>query len=388
MKSLTQRVLELKEKYLQLDNFMPKIKQTIVTTIALTTILKYIVMPVAASEPLNVKEYIKQNNYNLPSIFQLYLNPLNENGLDENEKKAIDIIANAPEEKQDEGKALAKEIYNNKGLTPEILTKLENLNLPEKQEQVNGFNGLEEKVTQKPENPVDIYAVIADGDYYKEDSYQTTCMIMFYELLRKNGVNDANINLLMVNPHNEDFTNAKSYEEYKKGSLSKYLPSNKEQIEVDDNNITLKKFLNAVSKIPSDNNDLVYIFYAGHGSEKGEFQFQGGYLDSKLLVKNIKKIDYGELIIMQESCYAENLVGNLKAIDNYITIAASGKNEIANAGILSYMLVKYYNKNPNTSIKQLIDNSNKELLRVGYSQFKLFCSNENHCNEPLIPANY
>jgi len=47
MKSLTQRVLELKKKYLQLDNFMPKIKQTIVTVTTLATLLNYI-MPAAA----------------------------------------------------------------------------------------------------------------------------------------------------------------------------------------------------------------------------------------------------------------------------------------------------------------------------------------------------
>ncbi|MBU1205052.1 MAG: hypothetical protein KJ968_03110 [Nanoarchaeota archaeon] len=45
----------------------------------------YCFTPVFASEPINVKDYIKQKQYNLPTIFQLYLNPLNEDGLDENE---------------------------------------------------------------------------------------------------------------------------------------------------------------------------------------------------------------------------------------------------------------------------------------------------------------
>lgn len=340
----------------------------------------YFIAP--ASEPITVKEYIQQNNYNLSTIFLLYLKSLNEDGLDENEKKAIDIIANAPEEKQEEGKALAKEIYNNKGLTPDILTKLESLNLPsEKQEPVET---LEDKIAEEPENPIDIYAVIASGEYYKKDSYRTTCMIMFYELLRKNGVSDANIKLLMANPHNEDFTNAISYKKYKKGFLSEYLPY-KEQIEVDDNNITLKKFLKVISEIPSDNNDLVYIFYSGHGTKKGEFQFLRSFFNSKLLIKNIKKIDYGKLIIMQESCYADKLLGNLKSINNYVAIAASGKKEIANAGILSYMLVKHYETNK--SIKKIIYDANKELLTIGYSKFWLFCSNGNYYNEPLILNN-
>ena len=242
-KSFTERILKLKEEYLQPVNIIQKVKET-AKNVALITITSAMLLgytaPVIASEPINVKEYIQQNNYNLSSIFQLYLNPLNDNGLDENEKKAIDIIANAPEEKQEQIKSLAKEVYNNKGLTPEISAKLENLNLPSQEQEP--VKGLEEKVTQKPENPVDIYAVIANGDYYKIGSYRTTCMIMFYELLKKNGASDVNINLLMANPHNEDFTHAITYERYEKGLLSEYLPPNKEQIVVDDNNVTLKNF--------------------------------------------------------------------------------------------------------------------------------------------------
>jgi len=326
-----------------------------------------------ASESINVKDYIKDK---FPSVFNIYLSSLEE--LDQYEKEFIDILQYLPEGIQ---KVYAKDVYDN-GFTTGLLEKIKQEQTAEKPVTID------DKITTEPENPVDIYAVIASGDYYKKESYRTTCMIMFYELLRKNDVSDANIKLLMANPHNEDFTHAITYEKYKKGSLSEYLPSNKEQIEVDDNNVTLKKFLKEVSKIPSDNNDLVYIFYSSHGSEDGEFQFPGGYLDSKLLIRNIKKIDYGKLIIMQESCYAEKLVRNLKAINNCVTIAAGGKNEITNAGILSYMLVKYYNKNPNVSVRELIDNTNKELSRIGQSKFKLFCSNEKYYNEPLIPNNY
>jgi len=133
---------------------------------------------------------------------------------------------------------------------------------------------------------------------------------------------------------------------------------------------------------------LVYIFYTSHASKEGKFKFPKGYLNSNLLIKNIKKIDYGKLIIIQESCYAEKLVENLKGIDNCITIAAGGKKDITNAGILSYMLVKYNDKNPNTPIKKLIGDINGELSKIGQSKFKLFCSNENYYEEPLIPNNY
>ncbi len=390
-KSLTERILELKKKYLQPANIIQKIKETAKNTVLITitsAMLLGYATSVLASEPLTVKKYIQQNNYNLSSIFQLYLKPLNENGLDENEKKAIDIIANAPEEKQEEVKTLAKAIYNNGQLTPKISAELENLNLPsEKQEQVNG---LEEKVTKETENPVDIYAVIANGCHYKRlESDQTTCMIMFYELLRKNGVSDANIKLLMLNPDNDDFTQTVSYEKRKKSNLSKYLPSNKEQIEVDDNNITLNKILDTISKIPSDYNDLIYIFYTAETPEKkGRVEFPGGYLISKKLIRALENIEFEKLILLEETCLG-GLGKKLEEIDNCVIITASSEKETANAGILSYMLVKYYNKDSNASVRKLIDNINKELSRrIGYSKFKLFCSNENYCNEPLIPNNH
>jgi len=390
MKSLTQGVLEFKEKYLQLDNFMPKIKQTIVTITTLATLLNCII-PVAASEPLNVKEYIQQNNYNLSSIFQLYLKPLNDNGLDENEKKAIDIIANAPGEKQEEVKALTKEIYNNKGLTPEILAKLENLNLlSEKQEPVKG---LEEKVIQEPENPVNIYAVIANGTDDKSlRGYPITSMLSFYKLLKDVGVSDDNITLFLYHPNHKDFIYTERYGDmmYKPGKqfVSIHFPSDKNQVEIDDEKVTLKKFLKAISNIPSDNNDLVYILYNSHGTKKGEVKFPGGYLTSITLKKAIKKIDYGRLIVMQNSCYSAVLLKKLSGIKDYIAIASSSENRESAAGTVPLYLVESFRKEPNSSISKLVNDGNKELLKSQTPQMVIFYSDKNIIEKPFLPEGY
>ena len=333
MKSLTKRVLELKEKYLQPANIIQKIKETAKNT-ALITITSAMLLgyaaSVIASEPINVKEYIQQNNYNISSIFQLYLKPLNENGLDENEKKAIDIIANAPEEKQEEVKTLAKGIYDNKGLTPEISTKLENLNLPsEKQEPVKG---LEEKVTQEPENlPLTYCLFVAPENYKSGKGYAIPYMTMLYGVMKnKMGIKDGNIIFAMVNPNKEDFINTPQYKGVKVGVYSKYMPSHEEQIEVDDYNISLAKFLEYVSEIANkaDDNDTVIIFCTGHGyytSDKKEvrIKFKDGYLTDKNYLNYVKEINAEKLVLMQESCYSHLLFNKFKNLENCILIAST-----------------------------------------------------------------
>lgn len=163
-KSLTERALGFREKYLQPESIRRSILKITVSTLLAIKLISYCFTPVLASEPINVKEYIKQNNYNLPTIFQLYLNPLNDDGLDENEKKVIDIIANAPEEKQDELKSIAKEIYNNNQLTSDILAKIENLNLPyEKQEPVTLEQRIEKSFPSKQIKDIENFRQYADG---------------------------------------------------------------------------------------------------------------------------------------------------------------------------------------------------------------------------------
>jgi len=349
----------------------------------------YFITP--ASEPLTVKEYIQQNNYNLSSIFQLYLNSFNDNGLDENEKKAIDIIADAPKEKQEQIKTLAKEIYNNKGLTPEILAKLENLNLPsEKQAQVNG---LEEKVTQKQENPVDIYAVIANGEDDKTNdgkffACSITSALEFYQLMKNIGVSDDNITLFLYHPNHKDIINTKTKKwlDYHFGSTP--LPSSKSRVSIDEEKVTSYKFLDAISAIPSDNNDLVYIMLSSHANSEYAIQFPNGLLGYKSLKKAIKKIDnYGKIFVILDSCHAGGFLEPLKKVNDYIGIGSCPKEEKCNPGIITFMLNKYKNK----SFDELVKLANIEIKnskRSKSANLITFYSDESFSNEPLIPYNY
>jgi len=389
MKSLTERILKLKEEYLQPVNIIQKVKET-AKNVALITITSAMLLgytaPAIASEPINVKEYIQQNNYNLSSIFQLYLNPLNDNGLDENEKKAIDIIANAPEEKQEQIKSLAKEVYNNKGLTPEISAKLENLNLPSQEQEP--VKGLEEKVTQKPENPVDIYAVIANGADDKTDNGKffacsITSVLEFYKLMKGIGVSDDNITLFLYHPNTKDIINTKTKKwlDYYFGSTP--LPHSKSEVRIDEEKVTLNKVLDAISDIPSDDNDLVYIMLSSHANPEYTIRFPNGRLSYHSLKKAIKKIDnYGKIFVILDSCHAGGFLEPLDDLKNYVGIGSCPKEEKCNPGIITFMLVKYKDK----QIDELVKLANTEIENSKRNKATLiaFYSDKSFGNELLI----
>jgi hypothetical protein len=369
--------IQIKEKYI-----IKSVKKIVIHLSKLTlagTIFAGSFLPSLPSSPATVDAYFKQNNYNLPSIYQLYLNPLNENGLDENEKRAIDLIVNTPEEKQDDGKALAKEIYDNKGLTSDILIKLENLNLPSEE--------------QEPENPVDIYAVIANGaDDKTEDGKfyggNITSVLQFYQLMKDAGVSDANITLFLYHPNTEDIINtkAKKWLEYYFGPTS--LPYSESEVSIDEEKVTLSKVLNAISAIPSDDNDLVYIMLSSHTDPGSTVRFPHGRLSYQRLRKAIKKIDnYGKIFVILESCYAGGFLKPLDRLRNYIGIGSCPKKEKCQAGILPFMLIKYKGK----SIDDLVELGNMEIKnsKIDKSATLLsFYSDKTFGNEPLIPVNY
>ncbi len=151
-KSLTERVLELKE-YLQPESVRRSILKTTVSALLAIKLFSYCLMPVAASEPLDVKKYIQQNNYNISSISQLYIKPLNENGLDDFEKEFIDLLQGLPEDKQ---KDYAKEVYDN-GFTTDLLEEIKKEKTAEKPVTIDDKTSLKENegLTYKQESFID-----------------------------------------------------------------------------------------------------------------------------------------------------------------------------------------------------------------------------------------
>ena len=76
---------------------------------------------VIASTSSTVKDYTEQRNYQLPTILQIYLKPLDEGGLDEKEIQFLDLLVELPRDRQEE---YGKIIYKQKKVTSELLEEM------------------------------------------------------------------------------------------------------------------------------------------------------------------------------------------------------------------------------------------------------------------------
>jgi len=312
----------------------------------------------------------------------LYLKSLDENGLDNYEKEFIDLLQKLPEDNQ---KDYAKEVYDN-GFTTELLEKLKKVEAVEKPVEI-----LEDKIIKEPENPVDIYAVIANGADDPDENGKfwgesITSVLEFYKLMKDVGISDDNIALFLYHPNTKDIINTKT-----NGWLDQHfgptsLPYSKSEVSIDEEKVTLNKVLNAISAIPSDDNDLVYIMLSSHGS-KEYISFPNGQLSYQSLRKAIKKIDnYGKIFVILDSCHAGGFLEPLKELRNYVGIGSCPKEETSIQGILPFMLVKYKDK----SIDDLVEFGNTEIENSKKNKATLvsFYSDKTFGNEPLIPNNY
>ena len=198
---------------------------------------------------------------------------------------------------------------------------------------------------------------------------------------------DDNITLFLYHPNHEDIINtgAKKWLDYHFGSTP--LPYTKSNLIIDEEKFTKKKLLKEISNIPSDDNDIIYMFYASRTREKGEFKFPGGYLNNQELKKAIKKIDkYGKIFVILDACYAGAFLEPLDGLKNYVGIGSCPKEEICIGGILPFMLAKYKDK----SIDELVELANTEIENSKKNKATLvsFYSDESFGNEPLIPSNH
>ena len=341
-----------------------------------------------ASEQINLEEYIEQNQYDLSTILQLYLKSLDENGLDNYEKEFIDLLQGLPEDKQ---KDYAKDVYKNQSLTQELLEKIKQEQIAEKPITIDDKI---DQITQKPENPIDIYAVIANGaDDENLRGCQITSMLSFYRLLKDVGVSDDNITFFLYQSYTKDIIHTRLYEIKMKGDketredMLKNFPSDKSEVSIDFEKFKEKDVLKSISKLNSDNNDFVYILLASHGTKSGKLKFLDGYIESNELKRQLKKVD-GTIILMIDSCYSGKFLKNLGYLDNYIGIASAPEDSLSGGGGFPYYLIRYFRKDNTASISKLVEDANNgELKRLKFPPMVIF-PNKNAANIPLIPLEY
>ena len=338
-----------------------------------------------SSESINVMDYIQQ--YNFPAIVQMYLKPLEE--LDQSEKEFINLLQNLPEDKQ---KDYAKDIYKNKSLTQELLEKIKQEKTAEKPVTIDDKI---DKITQKPEDPVDIYAVIANGaDDEKLRGCQITSMLSFYRLLKDVGVSDDNITFFLYQSYTKDIIHTHLYETRMHGRketieyMLKNFPSDESEVSIDFEKFREKDVLKSISNLNSDDNDFVYILLASHGTKSGKLKFFDGYIESNELKRQLKNVD-GTIILMIDSCYSGKFLKNLGYLDNYIGIASAPEDSLSGGGAFPYYLVRYFLKDSTASISKLVEDANNgELKRLKIPPMVIFPNKIIATNIPLIPLEY
>ncbi len=276
--------------------------------------------------------------------------------LGKNEEEFIDIISGYPKNLQ--RICVNSDILDNGHVSREELNNT-------KKADINGIV-----------NPEEDYAIIGNGsgdddpDLYsaKNMEYSMKNILNFYELLKKKGVSDENITLLLYNP------------------LGINLDNN---IKID--GISNKKnFTIAMRDLKADSNDAVYLVYSNPGPNPDyTFNYDKGYIDfidGKLRDFDIQvssKIKYGKAIIIGNnnkllSDLANFNIGNLGEKAEYLSkkilaISSPDTPRIRNETFITDIIERYL-KNPQDSIKELIKDYNKNL--DGADQARIYYYNE------------
>jgi hypothetical protein len=379
-KYIKEMALNIKEKYL--TNAVKKAGIGLSKLALGGLIFANSVVPSFASSPATVDEYLKQKNYDIPTIFQLYLNPLNENGLSEKETQFLDSLVKLPEEKRED---YAKSIFNNKELTGNTLEKIkkeaEGLPAQNLEQKLQTQTKTETKPQQK-DNPVDIYAVIAVMDDAGENdlnSENITYANSLYWLLKSLGTSDNNIDYFMYRKNTKDIINTDAYyfifnraSEIVRENAKTNLPHNSSDIKLDYENFDKEDVLRAISNIKSDENDYVYILLDGHGTSKGKIGCASnnsvGWISGKETSKSIKSGDIkGTIILYASACYSERFIRAVGDLNNdkrnYVGIASCTSNEMGGLGSL-YNFVIAARDNPRGTVEGTVKEANKALSPV------------------------
>ncbi len=224
------------------------------------------------------------------------------------------------------------------------------------------------------ENPKKIFAVLANGSgpsqpkrfSEKNFNYSLLNILSFYSLLKREGVSDDDISLLVYNPAN---TNIFETEEYKslleKKLFSGVLPSKKDKIEID-GKATKKNFLNALRKIHLNSEDVIYIVISNSSPKEADEKIMYSArnlcieLDKESVMPSdlqyaLKNLEQGKKIIILNDGDAANFLPSLDAsLENQYFLSSSEKRELSSKKVLGISSPADYGFDKETFIMSLI----------------------------------
>jgi len=177
---------------------------------------------------------------------------------------------------------------------------------------MQGTNPLNELETD-PRNWSERYAILLETPRHALAA--RTCISLYY-LLKKNGYDDhITIFFTLLDMHKKAF-----YENEWVDSLRKWLkgdPLKDYTVMLDyptRKDVTIENYVKTLTSLPSDENDIVLIWYEGHGG----FTFYSPEYSKFHINKQmpyITSMQYGRLIFINDSCSAEN---EFKYIEDYL----------------------------------------------------------------------
>jgi len=226
-------------------------------------------------------------------------------------------------------------------------------NLDEILQGTNPLNDLE----TDPNNLSERYAILVNSAAIPGDA---DLNLEIYHLLKRNGYNDRNIELFfsLLEMHKDTFDTLAKISDFPwlngKHSLKDF------RVEIDYegyDNITPSNFLNSIRNLPSDENDMIFVYYVGH------YYLLGGRGDVSPSEMNraLNSIKYGKSIFLVESCYAERYVKDLGqpySPRGLLAIGSTSKDESAGSDFSDYFFVKI---NEGKSIKEAFDCASEEV---------------------------
>ncbi|MCK4733672.1 MAG: caspase family protein, partial [Methanophagales archaeon] len=214
-------------------------------------------------------------------------------------------------------------------------------NINELMQSTNPLNDLETDSNNLSER----YAVIASG----VNCYGCSANVLeMYHLLKKNGYDDNHVVLFLNHrDHNRIYPDEDSNwggdNEWKGKDLLHDLGY--VVINYENSDVTVKKFLDSIVNLPTDDNDEILIYYSGHGcgsskpgdaafalstgvdsiSEAGSglepeekwhgFCLQGGWLRHYMLNEAIDSAKYARIVVLQDGCATGEFLKDLDKTD-------------------------------------------------------------------------
>lgn len=232
--------------------------------------------------------------------------------------------------------------------------------------------GIEKKLTLKEKK--DLWVVlVATSHKWKNYRHQANALY-FYDLLKKNGVSDDHIALMIYDDIAKNLLNPKKGDIHHEINGKNLYPE--AVMDYTGKNVNVKTLRSALLNLGSNENSNILIFIEGHG-EPGVMDFQGTRWYDKNFTSLINEMyqhkKFRQMLIVVETCYGESMALNLKT-PGVMYITSSSKSEHSQAAVhdtsimnwltdeFTNIFLKTVEEEPNSTIPEIYAKVYKKVI--------------------------